>query len=111
MVNGGFDEVIYICKYNSIPMCISVLHHKPETPAIKEIKFEPDSEATRLKAKTNKNFSHKTKVSFRPKECKKEKKKKERNTVIDLQQSVKDNSEQTFAAICKYSTFSGQGRE
>lgn len=39
------------------------------------------------------------------------KKRKERNTAIDLQQSVKDNPEQTFAAICKYSTSSGQERE
>lgn len=30
MVNGVFDEVIYICKYNSIPTCTSILHHKHE---------------------------------------------------------------------------------
>jgi len=30
MVNGGFDEAIYICKYNSIPMCTSIAHLKLE---------------------------------------------------------------------------------
>lgn len=37
--------------------------------------------------------------------------KKERNTAVDHQQSMKDNLEQTFAAIYEYSTLSGQEME